>query len=109
MPEGGDPVAGIQGTVAFKALNEFGKPADVEGVITNASGQKITTFRSYHQGMGSFEMTPENGETYIAYLTKPAGISETYKLPEAQLRGYAISVNNSNKKELAVEINSTEK
>ena len=108
MPEGGDPVAGIQSAVAFKALNEFGKPADVEGVVTDAKGNKITTFRSYHQGMGAFDMMPENGETYIAYLTKPEGISETYELPKAQPRGYAIRVNNSNNNELAVEINSTE-
>ncbi len=109
MPEGGDPVAGIQSTIAFKAINEFGKPADVEGVVTDLNGNKITTFRSYHQGMGAFEVTPKNGKKYIAYLTKPEGISETYELPEAQLRGYAISVNNLNKNELSVEINSTEK
>ncbi|MEO1257315.1 MAG: MG2 domain-containing protein [Bacteroidota bacterium] len=108
MPEGGDPIAGTQGKIAFKALNEFGKPADVEGVITDAEGRKITSFRSYHQGMGTFSMTPESGQKYLAYLTKPAGISTTYTLPEAKARGYAISVDNSDQEQLRVEINSTE-
>ncbi|MEZ4953619.1 MAG: MG2 domain-containing protein [Saprospiraceae bacterium] len=108
MPEGGDLVAGIESKVAFKAINEFGKPADVEGVVKNNQGQIITTFRSYHQGMGAFNLIPKKGEQYIAYLTKPIGISEKYMLPEAQERGYAISINNSDKKELMVEINSTE-
>ncbi|HFA51557.1 MAG TPA: TonB family protein [Bacteroidetes bacterium] len=108
MPEGGDMVAGIQGTVAFKALNEFGKPADVEGIVTDAKGNKISTFRSYHQGMGAFEMVPERGETYLAHLTKPEGISETFALPKALQRGYALHVGKVGKNELTVEINSTE-
>ena len=108
MPEGGDPVVGIAGKVAFKALNEFGKPADVEGEISDLEGNKITTFRSYHQGMGSFEMVPESGKQYQAHLTKPAGISTTYPLPVAHARGYAISVSHLDQEELRVEVNSTE-
>ena len=108
MPEGGDFVAGLPAVVAFKALNEFGKPADVEGYIANANGQRINDFRSYHQGMGIFEMTPEKGIAHTAHIIKPEGISEVYPLPAALERGYALHVNHLEKKELAVEVNSTE-
>ncbi len=33
FPEGGDFAAGLPSRVAFKALNEFGKPADVQGEV----------------------------------------------------------------------------
>ncbi|MCB0519775.1 MAG: TonB family protein [Lewinellaceae bacterium] len=92
LPEGGDMVAGLPASVAFKALNEFGKPADVEGKIFNSKGVEIHTFRSYHQGMGAFEFTPATGEAYTAKLTKPEGISETYQLPEALPRGFTLQV-----------------
>jgi TonB family protein len=92
LPEGGDMVAGLPATVAFKALNEWGKPADVEGKIVNAKGLEISSFRSYHQGMGAFHFTPNPGETYTAKLTKPEGIQETFPLPDALPRGYTLQV-----------------
>lgn len=92
LPEGGDMVAGLPATVAFKALDEFGKPADVEGKIYNSKGLEISTFRSYHQGMGAFDFTPATGESYIARLTKPEGIKESFQLPEAMPRGFALKV-----------------
>ena len=92
LPEGGDMVAGLPATVAFKALNEFGKPADVEGEIFNSKGLKISAFRSYHQGMGAFDFTSEPGEAYIARLTKPVGIVEKFALPETLPRGFTLQV-----------------
>ena len=38
FPEGGDLVCGLDNNVAFTALNEFGKPADVEGVVQRTIG-----------------------------------------------------------------------
>lgn len=116
LPEGGDMVAGLPGTVAFKALNEFGKPADVEGEIFNSKGLKISSFRSYHQGMGAFDLLPEPGETYHARLTKPEGISEKFGLPDAYPRGFTLRVTPSliphpsflKNDSLQVEISSTE-
>ncbi len=108
MPEGGDMVAGLPATVAFKALNEWGKPADVSGKIVNSKGVEVADFQSYHQGMGAFNFTPANGETYHAILTKPAGIAEKYGLADAFPRGFSMKINPLQKDELTVEINSTE-
>jgi len=107
-PEGGDLVYGLDGNVAFKAFNEFGKPADVEGVVVTEKGSKVASFSSYHQGMGSFKLNPQNGEKYIIKITKPEGISETFKLPEPLVRGYVMNLDNSKQGEIGVTVNTTE-
>ncbi len=109
LPEGGDMVAGLPSSVAFKALDEFGKPADVEGKIFNSKGVEISTFRSFHQGMGAFDFTPATGEAYSARLTKPEGIKEVFQLPEAMPRGFSLKVMPPLASDtLQVEISSTE-
>lgn len=107
-PEGGEMLAGLPATVAFKALNEFGKPADVEGEILNSKGNVVSKFSSYHMGMGAVEFIPEKTETYTARITTPTGISEIYKLPEALPIGYALSIDNSNKNKIKATILTSE-
>ena len=108
FPEGGDLLCGFDNTVAFRALNEFGKPADIEGVVLDEKGVAVTTFSSFHQGMGAFKINPLLKEKYTVKITKPEGITETFKLPEALKRGYAFSIDNSKEEEVTVNINSTE-
>ncbi|WP_028979764.1 MG2 domain-containing protein [Sporocytophaga myxococcoides] len=108
-PEGGDMLAGFQSRIAFKGLNSFHKPADVEGYVADSKGKKVATFSSYHQGMGAFSMKPEDGEIYTAHITKPTGINTTYQLPEAAHRGYALSVSENIKDKITLELSSTEK
>ncbi|MBL7933434.1 MAG: hypothetical protein JNL60_16125, partial [Bacteroidia bacterium] len=108
FPEGGDLVSNIDSKVAFKALNEFGKPADIEGIVTDSKGFVVASFSSFHQGMGAFNFKPLKGERYVAKITKPEGITEVYKLPETFDRGYVMNVENSKAGELGLNINSTE-
>ncbi len=108
FPEGGDLVTGLESDVAFRARNEFGKPADIEGVVLTEKGSRVASFTSFHQGMGSFHFNPQPGEKYVVKITKPAGIDTAYALPEALPRGYVMNVDNSKKGELSVTINSTE-
>lgn len=107
-PEGGDLVAGLSGRVAFKAINEFGKPADIEGVVVNNEGKEVTTFSSYHQGMGAFDLTPKSDETYTIKITKPIGVSQTFEVPEVMKRGYGLKVRRVTKDQIYLTINSTE-
>jgi len=109
FPEGGDMVCGLDNTVAFRALNEFNKPADVEGVVLDSKGNKVTAFTSFHQGMGAFNFAPKIGEGYKVKITKPEGINEVYALPTPLTRGYAMSIDNSKAEEVGVTINTTEK
>ncbi|MBP7810149.1 MAG: hypothetical protein KA163_12705 [Bacteroidia bacterium] len=108
FPEGGDLVCGLDNNVAFTALNEFGKPADVEGVVLTDKGSKVASFTSFHQGMGAFKFNPQSGENYHVKITKPEGITETFKLPSVLERGYVLNVDNSKLGEVAVNINTTE-
>lgn len=108
FPEGGDLVRGIESKVAFRALNEFGKPADVEGIVVNSKGKRVTSFSSLHNGMGAFEITPALGETYTAKITNPIGILEEYKLPEPLERGYILSVERVDKNDILLNISTTE-
>jgi hypothetical protein len=108
FPEGGDLVQGLESRVAFKAVNEFNKPADVEGVVQTAKGSTVASFSSFHQGMGAFKIIPQEGETYLLKITKPEGIKETFLLPEVYARGYTMTLDNDRKNELTVNINTTE-
>jgi hypothetical protein len=60
-PEGGDLTEGLESRVAFRAVNEFGKPGDIDGIVEDESGAKIAEFQSFHHGMGAFTFTPEPG------------------------------------------------
>ncbi|MBO9563739.1 MAG: TonB-dependent receptor plug domain-containing protein [Niastella sp.] len=92
MPEGGTLVAGIPTHIAFKALNENGKAADVKGEIRDEQGKKVASFESYHFGMGKFAFTPKAGVAYKAVITSPANIKQQFALPEAKLSGLVMNV-----------------
>ncbi len=90
MPEGGDFIEGVTSIIGFRAVNEFGKPADIEGVVTDERKNIVAKFSSLHDGMGKFTFTPEKGKQYTAQISKPEGISESYNLPDALKNGYLI-------------------
>lgn len=91
FPEGGELVVGVPGRVAFKALDEFGKPADVEGEIIGSWGGVVARFSSFHQGMGAFNFTPTSGAQYQVRLTKPVERVQKVLFPKAKKVGYALS------------------
>src|SRR5204863_236018 len=98
MPEGGTMVNGITSYVAFKTLNENGKAADVKGYITDNKGNTITTFESYHFGMGKFLFTPQMGQSYKATITAPANIKQQFDMPDASNNGVVMQISKANKK-----------
>jgi hypothetical protein len=108
FPEGGDLVCGLESNVAFRALNEFGKPADVEGIVLTGKGSRVGSFSSFYQGMGAFKFNPQPGEKYLVKITKPEGINETFNVPEALEHGYVMNIDNSKAGEIGVNINTTE-
>ncbi|MEM6963730.1 MAG: carboxypeptidase-like regulatory domain-containing protein [Bacteroidota bacterium] len=92
FPEGGDMIAGLKNKVAFKVLNEFGKPADVAGIVINANGETVANFQSYHQGMGAFNFKPLPNEKYTAKITKPTNIKGEFPLPQSLANGNLMQV-----------------
>ncbi|MFN8287546.1 MAG: MG2 domain-containing protein [Chitinophagales bacterium] len=106
FPEGGDMVSSIEGKVAFRATNEFDKPADIEGIVVNSKGQFVTDLSSYHFGMGSFNLTPASGEKYKVRITKPVGILDEFELPEALTVGYTLGVKENSAGNIQLKVNS---
>ena len=104
FPEGGELVAGQNCTVAFKALDEFGKAADVSGYIVDEKGSKISSFSSYHKGMGKFSLRPADGKEYRVILTEPANAKGSFKLPKANQDAISMSVRGQNRQEIQLDI-----
>lgn len=92
FPEGGHQVQGISGKMAFKALNEFGKGADISGSILDADNNKIASFESFHMGMGAFSFKPAKGKQYFARIESPRGNETLIPLPEALNSGLSLNL-----------------
>lgn len=108
LPEGGDLVNGLKGRVAFRAANEFGKPADISGVVVNSKGEEITSFESFHQGMGAFELTPKANEKYTVKITKPVGVEKTFDVPNALANGAIATVSKVTKDYIYLDVKSSD-
>lgn len=91
FPESGSAIIDVENQIAFKALNEFGKPADISGEIVDVNGQLITKFKSYHDGMGSFLLTPKT-ETYFAKIIEPFKSDSLIKLPKIKSSGTKFTI-----------------
>jgi hypothetical protein len=92
MPEGGNMVAGIPAKIGFKAIAESGKGVAVSGKIYNDRQQEITTFRSTHSGIGTFELTPQVGESYTAQVNLTDQLTKTYALPVVDPQGTTLKI-----------------
>jgi alpha-2-macroglobulin-like protein len=96
FPEGGHCIEKVRSRIAFKALNEFGKGADVSGAVVDENNKIITKFESFHMGMGVFEMSPLRGVKYFARIESPAGNESLIPLPDARAAGYALTLKEVN-------------
>lgn len=91
FPESGKIIAGTNNQVAFKAINEFGKPVDISGNIVDETGKIVTGFNSYHDGMGGFEINAQSGTTYYARITTPFTSEKKIQLPKVYDSGIRFS------------------
>ncbi len=108
FPEGGDLCENVTSRVAFEALNEFGKGADVSGEIIDENNTIVAHFESFHQGMGSFEFTPVKGKTYSAKITRPTGINILVPLPKAMEAAYVLNIKKQEKDKITWTIHAPE-
>lgn len=91
FPEGGNFVSGLNNSLAFKITNECGMPVKRDGYIQNDKGEKMVEFKTYHDGMGVFDLLPEDGHTYYAILNGDvAGVK--YPLPLAAKNGIVFRI-----------------
>ncbi len=106
MPEGGTLVEGLSTNIAFKALNENGKAADIKADVMDNKGNTVASFESYHFGMGSFAFTPQHGLFYKVKITSPTNIAAEYALPMALPNGVVMNLQQE-KNEVLVTLKST--
>ena len=91
FPEGGNLVAGLNSTVAFKATDQNGYPVTVKGFIKNEKSEIVAEFSSYHDGMGMFDLKTTGSEKYHAVLSDdPVGVK--YELPASTSKGIVLTV-----------------
>jgi hypothetical protein len=87
FPEGGNFVAGHTNTIAFKATYENGWPVNVSGSIKNSKGETVSSFATYHDGMGMFELSPSANEKYVAEVN-----GNKYELPAVSSSGIVLTL-----------------
>ncbi|MFT4094414.1 MAG: hypothetical protein QM640_12315 [Niabella sp.] len=87
FPEGGNLIAGVSNTVAFKATDINGNPLHISGFVKDDAGDTITTFTSFHDGMGKFSFIPKADNQYTAIIN---GGGQPYPLPAAAINGVAL-------------------
>lgn len=92
FPEGGSLLSEVESEIAFKAINQIGKSIEVEGFITNSINDTLISFKSSHEGMGKFSLTPSFNETYYAKGTTSEGLVFSVKLPKAFETGITLDV-----------------
>jgi len=94
FPEGGDLVEGLPSRIAFKATDDHGIPVSVKGDIVDASGKKVQSFTSVHDGMGMFTLMPVNIKYKAVWKDGHGQLHETF-LPAAKKEGFVMEVNNN--------------
>jgi hypothetical protein len=85
FPEGGDLVQDVESRIAFKSTNNKGMPINISGEVTDNKGNKIVSFTSVHDGMGTFELVPKAGSTYKATWKDGKGKIHETLLPTVKL------------------------
>lgn len=102
FPEGGTLIMGLNSRVAFKAVNPYGLPVLIRGVVVNEKKEVIDSLRVKHDGMGMFNLQPLPGEKYQLNWTDEFGAKGITPLPEAKLQGTAMNVRTTNEKAVVV-------
>lgn len=92
FPEGGHLVDGIESTVAFEIYDDFHRPLQAIGTITNSKGKEVTAFKSGAMGRGSFAFVPDGNEKYRAEIDAD-GQTYLLDLPQTEKEGVVLHVN----------------
>lgn len=92
-PEGGTLVMGVENRVAFKAMDENGMGVAVKGSVQVDKDAAPVVFTTSHDGMGYFDVVPtkKRHSVEVSFADK----MHTFRLPEAEEKGYALRVDNS--------------
>ncbi|MEO6671264.1 MAG: hypothetical protein ABIN36_17405 [Ferruginibacter sp.] len=91
FPESGHLIDRIKTQVAFKATDETGNPIAISGVIKSDSATVITTFKSFHDGIGKIAFTPHLSDVLFAQVELNA-VKYQFPLPAVEATGIYLKV-----------------
>ena len=94
FPEGGQLVGGLSTRVGFKAIDESGLGAEVNGFILDQTNDTVAALKSEHLGLGKFPFEPVSGKKYRAFLRKKSETYQHFEFPEVRSEGFTMMVNN---------------
>ena len=94
LPEGGNLLDGLPARIGFKAIGEDGKGINISGIVVNQNQKQVAAFKSVHLGMGSFDLTINDGQIYTAKVTLPGGAIKAFPLPTVKKSGTVLQVKN---------------
>lgn len=96
-PEGGYLAPGSNCRMAFKALKPDGAPETVTGNVIYDEGRTVTSFSTFHDGMGWIDFMPEAGRTYRAECENAQGAARTFDLHAADPSAYPLRIDRDGK------------
>jgi len=106
FPEGGHLVAGIESKVGFRVAEPSGKGMkSFHGVVVGEDSDTVASFSPTRFGLGSFEITPEDGVGYRAVIVDSTGrVLARAPLPQVSRAGYVLSLRDSEGRTLALDV-----
>jgi hypothetical protein len=104
LPEGGNLITNKVNRVAFKALNEYGKPVDIQAELLDENNTRLAIIESYHQGMGAFEFIPKENVSYQVRLLSPSGIQKEWTLPKVSNQTVGLYLQSQDKTQLVLDV-----
>jgi hypothetical protein len=109
FPEGGSLVENVPSVVGFKAVNNSGASCDVSGELFSSTGELVTTFKSVHNGMGRFTLTPALGLDYYAIVRNLSGDVVRKKIPKCFPSGLVLNISKNQTNKLRVRVRTNQK
>lgn len=108
MPEGGSLVQGISTQIAFKAVQKNGTPIEIDSaVVIDEKGKVITSFKSRHNGMGSFYVLPLPSKQYSVSIISPK-IDSLYSFPKVFDAGFVLNLSKQTEDDLLFAVKKSE-
>ncbi len=83
-PEGGDLVAGLPNRVYFSISSASATTSEFKGTVYDNRGVAVCVAQFDAEGLGSFDLVPQQGATYRLKIAKPDGAKEEAELPTAR-------------------------
>ncbi len=92
FPESGNFILEEMQTLGYKAVGSDGLSVAIKGTITNADGEEILDFSSFHKGMGKIAFLPHQETNYTAHVEDQFGNKKSIPLPIAKANGIALKI-----------------